>query len=44
MNPVDLWAATAASLAGGLIGMALIRPERDAMRWGVIPTPAFGSA
>jgi MFS family permease len=32
-------------LAGGLIGMALIRPERDAMRWaGAIPAPVFGSA
>jgi len=32
-------------LAGGLIGMALIRPERDAMRWvSVTPAPAIGSA
>ena len=32
-------------LAGGLIGMALIRPERDAIRWAsVTPAPAIGSA
>jgi len=32
-------------LAGGLVGMALIRPERDAMRWAsVTPTLAIGSA
>ena len=32
-------------LTGGLIGMALIRPEHDAMRWpSVTPTPAIGSA
>jgi MFS transporter, ACS family, D-galactonate transporter len=35
----------AVMLAGGLIGAALIRPEREATRWaGPMPQPAVGSA
>jgi MFS family permease len=32
-------------LAGGIIGMALVRPEREAVRWaGTMPSPAIGAA